>query len=133
MSRGRPTGRHPAGNIIVSKQDEFAFIREHFGAMPVYPYRGPDYRRTARASAGNVFDPIETASKGSSTMIRVTTEPSTRPVMQDWMIPPPYIMNAELSRRGTEARLFKEWPASVLRTGRLTPTEEIDPASWRNS
>lgn len=58
-------------------------------------------------------------------MIRVTTEPSTRPAMRDWMIPPPYIMNSELSRRGTADRLFKEWPASVACTGRLTPTEEI--------
>ncbi|MFQ5411453.1 MAG: sigma-70 family RNA polymerase sigma factor [Phycisphaerae bacterium] len=58
-------------------------------------------------------------------MIRVTTQPSTRPAMQDWMIPPPYIMNAELGRRATEGRLFREWPASVECNGRLTPSEEI--------
>ncbi len=41
------------------------------------------------------------------------------------MVPPPYIMNAELRRASTEGRLFADWPNSVESSGRLTPDDEI--------
>ncbi|MBE7505480.1 MAG: sigma-70 family RNA polymerase sigma factor [Planctomycetia bacterium] len=40
------------------------------------------------------------------------------------MAPPPYIMNAELKRRGTEERLFAEWPGPAEGSGRVTYPEE---------
>jgi RNA polymerase primary sigma factor len=40
------------------------------------------------------------------------------------MIPPPYIMNDELRRRGTEARLFAVWPGPAAGTGRVRYDEE---------
>lgn len=57
-------------------------------------------------------------------MLRVTTKPSDRRALRDWMIPPPYIMNDELRRRGTEARLFAVWPGPAAGTGRVRYDEE---------
>jgi RNA polymerase primary sigma factor len=70
---------------------------------------------------------VITASKlqGSIAMLRVTTKRSDRRGLKDWMTPPPYIGNAELRRRGTEARLFVIWPGPAAGSGRLTPDEEI--------
>jgi len=41
------------------------------------------------------------------------------------MLPPPYVMNDELRRRGIERRLFAEWPGPVVGAGRVTPDEEV--------
>lgn len=57
-------------------------------------------------------------------MLRVTTKPSNRPSLKDWIIPPPYIMNAELRRPTTEKKLFKDWPGPTIGSGRVTPAEE---------
>ena len=43
----------------------------------------------------------------------------------DWLIPPRYIMNPELRRPTTEARLFADWPGPAQGSGRLTPIEEV--------
>lgn len=45
--------------------------------------------------------------------------------MKSWLVPPPYIMNAELKQRGTERRLFSGWPGPAAGAGRLTPDEEL--------
>ncbi|MBX3393979.1 MAG: sigma-70 family RNA polymerase sigma factor [Phycisphaerae bacterium] len=58
-------------------------------------------------------------------MRRVTTPSSARSAMKDWMVPPPYIMNAELRRPSTEDRLFSDWPGIVGDSGRLTPDGEV--------
>jgi len=58
-------------------------------------------------------------------MRRVTTEPSDRKALQDWMVPPPYVNNAELRRKSTETKLFADWPGPVDGSGRVTPDEEI--------
>lgn len=57
-------------------------------------------------------------------MLRVTTKLSDRRSLQKWMAPPPYIMNAELKRRGTEERLFADWPGPAEGSGRVTYAEE---------
>ncbi len=57
-------------------------------------------------------------------MLRITTEPSSRKALRNWMQPPPYIMNRELSRRGTEDRLFVDWPGPAAGVGRIQPDEE---------
>lgn len=57
-------------------------------------------------------------------MLRVTTKVSKQEKMKDWLTPPPYIMNEELRRPGTEKRLFKDWPASSEGTGRLPHEQE---------
>lgn len=41
------------------------------------------------------------------------------------MIPPRYVMNPELRRPSTEARLFADWPGPAQGSGRLTPQEEV--------
>lgn len=61
---------------------------------------------------------------GLNEMRRITTDTSDRPGLRDWMAPPPYIPNAELGRKPTEARLFADWPGTAASTGRLTPDEE---------
>lgn len=53
-------------------------------------------------------------------MIRVVTKLSDRKALRDWMRPPPFIMNAELSKRGTEERLFASWPGAAAGSGRLS-------------
>lgn len=58
-------------------------------------------------------------------MRRVTTQASHKSALRDWMVPPPYIMNAELKKSATENRLFADWPGSVEQTGRLTPDDEV--------
>lgn len=58
-------------------------------------------------------------------MLRIATKPSNRRALKDWMIPPRYIMNPELRRPSTEARLFADWPGPAQGSGRLTPAEEI--------
>ncbi len=40
------------------------------------------------------------------------------------MIPPPYIMNAELKRRGIDERLFAAWPGPAEGVGRIRPDDE---------
>lgn len=40
------------------------------------------------------------------------------------MAPPPYIMNPELKRRGTEKQLFADWPGPAAGSGRVTYPEE---------
>ncbi len=58
-------------------------------------------------------------------MIRVTTKVSSRPALQDWMVPPPFVTNAELRRPSTETRLFRDWPGPAVGAGRVTPQEEV--------
>lgn len=58
-------------------------------------------------------------------MLRVTTKPSERRALANWIVPPPYITNEELRQRGIEARLFKGWPGPVDETGRISPEDEI--------
>lgn len=57
-------------------------------------------------------------------MRRVTTEPSERPALQSWMVPPPYVTNPELKQPGIEKRLFADWPAPADGNGRLTVADE---------
>ncbi len=57
-------------------------------------------------------------------MLRVTTKLSNRQALQDWMSPPPYIMNVELRRRDIETRLFSEWPGPAGGAGRITIDDE---------
>lgn len=57
-------------------------------------------------------------------MLRVTTKPSSRPAVKDWMRPPPYITNPELKRRNTETSLFESWPGPAAGGGRLAPDQE---------
>ena len=57
-------------------------------------------------------------------MLRVTTKPSQRRALKNWMQPPPYITNAELHARHIEERLFAEWPGPAAGSGRLRPDEE---------
>ncbi|MCB9856174.1 MAG: sigma-70 family RNA polymerase sigma factor [Phycisphaerales bacterium] len=57
-------------------------------------------------------------------MRRITTEPSNRPALAEWMLPPPYVSNSELQKAGTERELFSNWPAPADGTGRLTVAEE---------
>jgi len=45
--------------------------------------------------------------------------------MKDWTPPPPYIMNVELKRASTEAKLFANWPETVDGSGRINSVEEI--------
>lgn len=40
------------------------------------------------------------------------------------MQPPPYIMNAELRRPGTEAKLFRDWPGPSIGVKRIKPDQE---------
>ncbi len=58
-------------------------------------------------------------------MLRVTTKPSRRQAMKNWMQPPPYITNAELMRRRTGDRLFADWPGPAAGLGRIGVEEEI--------
>ena len=57
-------------------------------------------------------------------MRRITTEKSERQDMRDWMVPPPYVNDAELHLPQTEAELFSEWPHAAMGRGRLTVKEE---------
>lgn len=57
-------------------------------------------------------------------MRRITTEKSERQDMRDWMVPPPYVNDAELHLPQTEAELFSEWPTAAMGRGRLTVKEE---------
>lgn len=58
-------------------------------------------------------------------MRRTTTQASNKSALKGWMVPPPYIMNAELRRPSTEQKLFADWPETVEATGRLSPDGEI--------
>jgi RNA polymerase primary sigma factor len=57
-------------------------------------------------------------------MLRVTTKRSDRRTLKDWVIPPPYIMNDELRRRGVEEKLFANWPGPAAGAGRVSPSDE---------
>ncbi len=57
-------------------------------------------------------------------MRRVVTEPASRPALRDWMIPPPFVMNAELHQRYAEKKLFADWPGPASESGRIQHDEE---------
>ena len=57
-------------------------------------------------------------------MRRITTEKSERQDMHDWMVPPPYVNDAELHEGHTEVVLFADWPGAAMGSGRLTVKEE---------
>lgn len=57
-------------------------------------------------------------------MLRVMTKRSERQALQDWMTPPPYVLNKELRLRRTEDKLFSKWPGPAVGSGRLTFPEE---------
>jgi len=57
-------------------------------------------------------------------MLRVTTKRSDRRALKDWVIPPPYVMNDELRRRGIEEKLFAIWPGPAAGAGRVLFAEE---------
>ena len=57
-------------------------------------------------------------------MRRITTDPSSRPALAEWSVPPPYVSNPELEAPGTEKELFSDWPAPADGKGRLTVSEE---------
>jgi len=58
-------------------------------------------------------------------MRRVTTKASKSQRIAGWLHPPPYIMNNELRRAGTEADLFANWVDPPWGTGRVDHAEEV--------
>ncbi len=58
-------------------------------------------------------------------MRRVVTKTSKSRRIVGWLHPPPYIMNAELARPGTEAALFDDWIDPPWEGGRISHTEEV--------
>ncbi len=67
---------------------------------------------------------MDAAGKAGSFVRRITTDPSSRPALAEWMLPPPYVSNPELEQAGTEKELFADWPSPADGTGRLTVSEE---------
>jgi len=57
-------------------------------------------------------------------MRRVVTEKSDKPALDTWLVPPPYIYNADMDVSGFEAEVFADWPDTVESTGRITAAEE---------
>lgn len=57
-------------------------------------------------------------------MRRVVTEKSDKPALDTWLVPPPYIYNADMEVSGFEAEVFADWPDTVESTGRITAAEE---------
>jgi RNA polymerase primary sigma factor len=58
-------------------------------------------------------------------LLRIATRASKRSSLQSWKRPAPYVMNEELRRRRTEARLFQDWPGPACGKGRLSVEEEV--------
>lgn len=63
-------------------------------------------------------------SKGRK-MRRIVTKASKSQRIAGWLHPPPYIMNAELKRSGTERALFENWTEPPWGTGRVNHAEEV--------
>ena len=57
-------------------------------------------------------------------MRRIVTEMSEKPALNNWLVPPPYIFNAEMDEKGFEQEIFASWPDTVESTGRITAAEE---------